>query len=107
MSGADGIVNQLVERLAPGGEIVLAGFYAEPVAFDFPPAFLREARLRVAAEWRPSDLAAVAELANTGRLPLHDLITHTVDATEAASAYDTAFTDPACVKMILDWRAHR
>lgn len=107
VSGADGIVDQLIERLAPGGEIVLAGFYAEPVAFAFPPAFLREARLRVAAEWRPSDLAAVAELANTGRLPLDGLITHTVDATEAAAAYDTAFTDPACVKMILDWRAHR
>lgn len=107
VSGADGIVDQLVERLAPGGEIVLAGFYAAPVQFAFPPAFLREARLRVAAEWRPADLAAVAELANTGRLALDGLITHQLDATDAARAYDLAFSDPACVKMILDWRAHR
>jgi bacteriochlorophyllide a dehydrogenase len=30
---------------------VLAGFYTEPLAFAFPPAFMKEARLRVAAEW--------------------------------------------------------
>ena len=26
----------LIRRLAPGGEIVLAGFYAERLSFDFP-----------------------------------------------------------------------
>ena len=34
--------------------MVLAGFYAEPVRFAFPPAFMREARLRIAAEWKPA-----------------------------------------------------
>ena len=49
MSGDAAILDTLVARLAPGGEIVLAGFYAEPLAFAFPPAFMREARIRVAA----------------------------------------------------------
>jgi 3-hydroxyethyl bacteriochlorophyllide a dehydrogenase len=40
-----------VSRLAPGGEIVLAGFYDEPLSFTFPPAFMREARFRIAAQW--------------------------------------------------------
>lgn len=105
VSGADGILDALIPRLAPGGEVVLGGFYAHPVRFDFPPAFLREARLRVAAQWHPADLAAVARLANDGRLPLDGLITHRAPAVRAPDAYATAFGDPQCVKMILDWRS--
>jgi 3-hydroxyethyl bacteriochlorophyllide a dehydrogenase len=65
---------------------------------------MREARIRVAAEWRPADLAAVSRLIATGQMSLEGLITHRRNATDAASAYRTAFTDPACLKMILDWR---
>ena len=104
VSGDGGLLDTLVSRLAPGGEIVLAGFYSAPLSFSYPPAFMREARIRVAAEWRPADLAAVAELASAGRLSLDGLITHAVPAAEAATAYRTAFEDPACLKMTLDWR---
>ena len=44
-------LNKLIGRIAKGGEIVLAGFYTEAVSFAFPPAFMKEARLRIAAEW--------------------------------------------------------
>lgn len=103
VSGDAGLLDTLVARLAPGGEIVLAGFYSEPLAFTFPPAFMREARLRVAAQWHESDLAEARQLAESGRLELDALITHRAHATEAQTAYRTAFTDPACLKMILDW----
>jgi bacteriochlorophyllide a dehydrogenase len=33
------------------------------------------------------------------------LITHRALAADAVVAYATAFTDPACLKMILDWSA--
>ncbi len=104
VSGAGSLLDTLIARLAPGGEVVLAGFYAEPLSFAFPPAFLREARLRCAAEWREADLAAVAERIADGRLSLAGLITHCRPAAEAAEAYQTAFSDAACLKMILDWR---
>jgi 3-hydroxyethyl bacteriochlorophyllide a dehydrogenase len=107
VSGDAGLLDQLIGRLAPGGEIVLAGFYSEPLSFAFAPAFLRELRLRVAAEWQRADLDAVRLLAESGRLSLDDLITHREPADRAATAYRTAFTDPACLKMILDWRAIR
>lgn len=106
VSGDSKILDSLIGRLAPGGEIILAGFYSEPVSFAFPPAFMREARLRVAAEWREADMVAVKALAESGELRLDGLITHRQEATDAASAYRTAFTDPSCLKMILDWRAH-
>ncbi|MCU0947544.1 MAG: chlorophyll synthesis pathway protein BchC [Porphyrobacter sp.] len=65
-SGDSNIIDSLVMRMAKGGEIVLAGFYSDRLNFSFPPAFLKEATLRVAAEWQPVDLAETRELIETG-----------------------------------------
>jgi 3-hydroxyethyl bacteriochlorophyllide a dehydrogenase len=67
---------------------------------------MREARIRIAAEWRDADLCAVKGLLDSRRLGLDELITHRHVAIDAPSAYRTAFTDPTCLKMVLDWRAH-
>ena len=104
VSGDSALLDTLISRLAPGGEVVLAGFYDTPFSFVFAPAFMREARIRVAAQWQPSDLVAVRDMAESGRLSLDGLITHRVDALSADAAYRTAFGDPACLKMTLDWR---
>jgi bacteriochlorophyllide a dehydrogenase len=105
VSGDAQILDHLVQHLAPGGEIVLAGFYTEPLHFNFAPAFMREAQIRCAAEWQRPDLLAVKELAETGRLSLDGLITHHDEPTHADAAYRTAFGDPGCLKMVLDWRS--
>ncbi|MBS2012411.1 MAG: chlorophyll synthesis pathway protein BchC [Deltaproteobacteria bacterium] len=105
VSGDASLVEPLLGRLARGGELVLAGFYSDPISFAFPIAFMREARLRVAAEWQPADLAAVVALATSGELSLSGLITHRAAPTDAARAYATAFTDPSCLKMLIDWRS--
>ena len=104
VSGDPTILNTLIGRLAKGGEIVLAGFYSDPLSFAFPPAFMKEARIRVAAEWNRADMLATRMLIEEGALSLGGLITHTADATDATRAYATAFGDPACLKMILDWK---
>jgi bacteriochlorophyllide a dehydrogenase len=106
-SGDSNILDTVVGRLAKGGEIVLAGFYSGRPSFAFPPAFMREMRLRVAAEWSPGDLDAVRSLVADGRLSLDNLITHRRDAADAPAAYTTAFEDSSCLKMVLDWRAFR
>ncbi|MEL6808145.1 MAG: chlorophyll synthesis pathway protein BchC [Pseudomonadota bacterium] len=102
-SGQGTLLNDLVGRIAKGGEIVLAGFYSAPLSFAFPPAFMKEARFRVAAEWTREDLAATRALVECGALSLGDLITHTKPASDAPAAYEQAFTDSDCIKMILDW----
>lgn len=104
VSGDAGILNALIARLARRGEITLAGFYSGQVAFSFPPAFMREARLRVAAEWDEKDLLSVRRLVSDGALSLDGLISHRSPASAAGAAYATAFEDPDCLKMILDWR---
>ncbi|MDX2258569.1 MAG: chlorophyll synthesis pathway protein BchC [Hyphomicrobiaceae bacterium] len=104
VSGDSAILDSLVGRMAAGGEIVLAGFYAERLSFAFPPAFMREARIRIAAQWQPADLATVLDLVASRHLSLDGLITHRASASDAPQAYEQAFGDPACLKMILDWR---
>jgi 3-hydroxyethyl bacteriochlorophyllide a dehydrogenase len=103
-SGAADVLDLLIPRLGKQGEVVLAGFY-DRLSFAFPPAFMREARLRIAAEFTPADIAAVTALIALGDLQLDGLISHVRPAGEAAQAYPQAFDDPACLKMVLDWSA--
>jgi 3-hydroxyethyl bacteriochlorophyllide a dehydrogenase len=102
-SGDSNILDTLLARLARGGEINLAGFYAERLNFAFPVAFRAEARIRVAAEWSPGDLDRTRDLIRDGRLDLSGLVTDVRPATEAHEAYPAAFTDRNCLKMVLDW----
>ncbi len=102
-SGAPDVLDIAFARLRKGGEVVLAGFY-DRLSFAFPPAFMREARMRIAAEFTPADVAAVIALLEAGTLDLGGLISHARPAGEAVEAYPQAFNDPACLKMVLDWR---
>ncbi|MBU6167008.1 MAG: chlorophyll synthesis pathway protein BchC [Alphaproteobacteria bacterium] len=103
-SGDHRILDTAVMHMARGGEIVLAGFYSEPLSFQFAPAFRREARIRIATEFQPDDLASSLAMVGSGRLSLEGLVTHKVPASEAATAYGQAFSDPNCLKMVFDWR---
>ncbi len=105
-SGAPDLLNTLIGRIAKGGEVVLAGFYTAPLSFAFPPAFMREARIRIAAEWAADDLTATRELVASGALSLDGLITHEAKSADAPAAYETAFSDANCLKMILNWSGH-
>jgi bacteriochlorophyllide a dehydrogenase len=103
-SGDSSIINSILPHLAKQGVITLAGFYHDAVSFNFPPAFMREAQIRIAAEWKRSDMDGVLQLIANGKLSLANLITHRADASTATDAYATAFTNPQCLKMVLDWR---
>ena len=104
VSGDSDILDKAIGRQAPGGEIVLAGFYKQSLSFAFAPAFMRETRIRIAAQWKREDLLAVTALAHSGKLSLEGLITHVEVSAQAAAAYHTAFGDADCLKMILDWK---
>ncbi len=103
-SGQGSALDRWIAALAPQGEAVLAGFYTQPLQFNFVPAFLRETRIRVAAQWSPDDLMAVHALVERGRLSLAGIVTDLQPAQDAVSAYPRAFGDSACLKMVLDWR---
>ena len=104
VSGDSAILDKAIARQAPGGEVVLAGFYKDFLGFAFAPAFMRETRIRIAAQWKREDLVVVTALAHSGMLSLAGLITHTEIPAKAAAGYQTAFGDADCLKMILDWK---
>ncbi len=104
VSGDSGVLDKAIARQAAGGEVVLAGFYKQSLSFAFAPAFMRETRIRVAAQWQREDLITVTSMAHSGQLSLSGLVTHTELPANAEAAYQTAFGDADCLKMILDWK---
>jgi 3-hydroxyethyl bacteriochlorophyllide a dehydrogenase len=106
VNGETGVLDHLIQRIRPGGEIVLAGFYKHGLEFSYAPAFTKEARIRVSSEWKRRDLLAVNQLVNSGQLSLKGLVTHVQAFHSANAAYSTAFGDVSCLKMVLDWSAH-
>ncbi|GIS01754.1 MAG: hypothetical protein CM15mP103_03050 [Gammaproteobacteria bacterium] len=94
VSGASGIIDGAMHHLAKDATLVLAGFYAAPIQFDFPAAFMREIDLRISAEWQPEDMKTAMELVS-GDLSLSGIITHDQPFNSAETAYEQAFSDPA------------
>ena len=105
VSGSADALNQMIKRCRPGATAVLAGFYMSPPTFDFAPAFMREINILISAEWKPKDLEEAAGLMANGRFDLSNLISKQVEASEAQGAYDTAFNESSCLKMVIDWRS--
>ena len=104
VSGDSGILNRVIPKMAAGGEVVLAGFYKQDLSFSYAMAFMREASIRVAAQWKKHDLDAVVAMFHNGSLPLEGLITHFETPQRAQQAYEVAFGNPQCLKMVIDWR---
>ena len=104
VSGASLIIDQAVHHLAKGATVLLAGFYAAPIQFNFPAAFMREIDLRISAEWQSEDMQTALDLISVGDLSLSGIITHDQPYDSAETAYQKAFSDPRCLKMVLDWR---
>lgn len=104
-SGSLEALDAAIAHMQPGGSLTLAGFYRDRLSFNFPPAFMRELNFQISAEFKADDIATVLGLIEKGSLDLSDLISHRTAAADAAHAYATAFNDPHCTKMILDWSA--
>ncbi len=103
VSGSLDALGEALAVLAPGGEIILGGFYGAELTVPFPLAFMREARFTVSAEFQANDLADVAALKQAGQLVFSGLLSHVAPVAQASDAYHTAFNDSSCLKMALDW----
>lgn len=104
VSGDSNILDSLIGRVRKGGEVVLAGFYPDRIGFGFAQAFLKEVSLRVSAEFTPEDVATTKLLIEDGSLSFDGLISDVYSAKNANKAYNIAFNNAECLKMVLDWR---
>lgn len=101
----DAIAPRLMQ-IKKGGRVVLLGYY-DKVDLPYMPIFLRELTLAASKEWAPGDLARARDAIAAGEIDVRPLITHCMDAGDAPRAFDVAFNDPDCVKLILDWKGAR
>ena len=104
VSGDSNILDSLIGRVRKGGEVVLAGFYPDRLGFGFAQAFLKEVSLRVSAEFTPEDVATTKLLIEDGSLSFDGLISDVYSTKNANEAYNIAFNNAECLKMVLDWR---
>jgi 3-hydroxyethyl bacteriochlorophyllide a dehydrogenase len=59
------------------------------------------------AQWANGDLTRARDEIASGHVEIDSLLTHRMKADDASVAFDVAFNDPTCVKMILDWRENK
>jgi len=97
----DAIAPRLMS-LKQGGRVVLLGYY-DRIDLPYMPAFLRELTFAVSKEWAAGDLARARDAIAHGLVDVSGLITHRLPADEAPRAFDLAFNDPECLKMVLVW----
>jgi bacteriochlorophyllide a dehydrogenase len=89
-------------RMQRGGRVVLLGYY-DTVALPYQPVFLKELTLIASMQWAAGDLGRARDLLASGVVDTAGLITHRQSADDAAQAFDVAFNDAACLKMVLTW----
>ena len=94
----------LLMKMQKGGRIVLLGFY-DCLSLPYQPIFLKELTLVSSSQWAPGDVARVRDMMERGEIDTANLITHRASVSDAANAFDVSFNDPACVKMVLNWRS--
>ena len=88
--------------LAPGGTVLLLGYY-QALELPYMPLFLKEARLLTAKEWAPGDLVRCRDALASGAIDVAPLLTHSLPVSRIVDAYDIALNDLDCLKLVLDW----
>ncbi|NTV16376.1 MAG: chlorophyll synthesis pathway protein BchC [Chlorobiaceae bacterium] len=86
------------------GTVIFGGYY-QRINIDYSQAFQKELSFIAAKQWAKGDLERVRELIAQRKLNAERIFTHQHAVDEfITEAYQKAFTDPDCMKMILLWK---
>ena len=86
------------------GSVILGGYY-QRITIDYSQPFQKELSFIAAKQWAKGDLERVRELIAKHKLNAERIFTHQHRVEEKITdAYQQAFTDPDCLKMILLWK---
>jgi bacteriochlorophyllide a dehydrogenase len=92
----------MLMRMKRGGRVVLLGYY-DSINLPYQPVFLRELMLVSSMQWAPGDVARARDLMAAEAIETNSLMTHRMQADDAAQAFEVAMNDVGCVKMVLEW----
>ena len=86
------------------GTVIFGGYY-QRINIDYSQAFQKELSFIAAKQWAKGDLERVRELIAEHKLNAERIFTHQHAVDDCITdAYQKAFTDPDCMKMILLWK---
>lgn len=103
-TGSMKAIEQSFTHLAMNGKVVLAGFY-QRIDLPYHMAFMKELSFIAAKQWRLGDLERVRDLIAREKINAKKIFTHHSSAFNGIQeAYQTAFNDPSCLKMVLSWK---
>ncbi|MEO0562088.1 MAG: zinc-binding alcohol dehydrogenase [Chloroflexota bacterium] len=101
-TGSMEALKSALPHLAPGGTILLLGYYNN-LDLPYMPLFLKEARLLTAKEWSPGDLNRCRDMIADGTLDVSALLTHAMPVSDVAQGYELALNDIDCLKLVFEW----
>ena len=86
------------------GTVVFGGYY-QRINIDYSQAFDKELSFIAARQWAKGDLKRVRDLIAEGKLNAEKIFTHHCTVgDDLMEAYNQAFNDPDCMKMIIHWK---
>ncbi len=102
-SGSMKAIEHALKFLKMHGSVVFGGFY-ERVNLAYEQIFMKELKLICAKQWAMGDLDRVRDFMAKELINFKNIFTHHASAwNNTSSHYETAFSDPSCLKMILSW----
>jgi 3-hydroxyethyl bacteriochlorophyllide a dehydrogenase len=103
-TGSMKAIEQSLAHLTMNAKVVLAGFY-QRIDLPYHMAFMKELTFIAAKQWRLGDLERVRDLIARDKINVKKIFTHQSSAFNGIQdAYQTAFNDPTCLKMVLNWK---
>lgn len=91
-----------IDLLRQGGQLLMQGFYPDPVTFDFAPTHIK--RPHIAITCGTGDTQLALDLIARKRIAWAPMVTHRVPIAEAPAIYQRmAEGDPDLLGVVLDW----
>jgi 2-desacetyl-2-hydroxyethyl bacteriochlorophyllide A dehydrogenase len=101
-TGRSAALKESIDLLRWEGQILLQGWYPEPISFDFHHAHLKKPIIAISCG--VGSIPDCLHLLRHGRLRLRELITHCVPVTHAPQLYlRMAQRDPEVLGVVFDW----
>ncbi|MGQ9805618.1 MAG: chlorophyll synthesis pathway protein BchC [Chlorobiales bacterium] len=103
-TGSMKAIEQSFAHLVMNAKVILAGFY-QRIDLPYHMAFMKELTFVATKQWRLGDLERVRDLIAREKINAKKIFTHHSSVFNGIQeAYQTAFNDPTCLKMVLNWK---
>jgi threonine dehydrogenase-like Zn-dependent dehydrogenase len=101
-TGRSAALSECIDLLRWEGQILLQGWYPDPITFDFNHAHGKKPK--VAITCGIGSIPDTLHLMKHGKLVIRDLITHVVPVVQAPEMYARlAKRDPSMLGVVFDW----